>query len=227
MADENTKEIINLDDVEYKPTGIFPTAHEWKMMTFMADAFFKGGAMPKGIDSIAKLIVIIQAGSEIGLKPIQALGSIAVIGGRTMCYGTMPFALTERAGHKIVWNETSEQVADVTVIRGDTKKEYNYRLTYEDAQTRGMTEKGIGTWRTHKARMLRYAAFREIASYALADVFNGMTVGEDADVTNIILEEEGKKKVFKKKAVSTPKEKKTGPKVVSAPGVIPVNEHGE
>lgn len=222
MEDEkNQQDITPLENGEYKPTGIFPTAHEWKMLTFMADTFYKAGGLPKGVDTVPKLILVIQAGAELGLKPVQALSCIAPINGRPMVYGNMPFALAVKHGHKVIWGRCDDTQAEVTIERGDDGQKGSFTLTFEDAKKRGLAGKSP-TWQTHTARMLRYAAFREIASYLLADVFNGVAIGEDDTVMNEMIEQN--KKDFKTVDTTStfnktePKQQKKSATVVSAPG---------
>lgn len=194
-SQDKEKELSVLENMpkgEKPNSSIFPTLQEWNMMKFMAQTFHMGGAIPKGLDTVEKLIVAIQAGAELGLKPIQSVGCIGIINGKPMLYGNMPFAIAIDRGHKIKWGKCDATEATVTITRGDTGESETKTLTIEEATKRGMT--GGPVWPKYPDRMLRYAVFRSISTFLLPDIYNGIKVGEDEEVYNATVDEDQKKK---------------------------------
>jgi hypothetical protein len=66
------------------------------------------GLAPKGIDKPASICTAIQMGLEIGLSPMQALQSIAVINGRPGIYGDAAKALVESSGLMTAYDQWFE-----------------------------------------------------------------------------------------------------------------------
>ncbi len=59
----------------------FPTKEEWNTMETIARTMIQAGAIPKGIDTAPKMMVILQAGREAGLSPIESLNSLYLVNG--------------------------------------------------------------------------------------------------------------------------------------------------
>lgn len=186
---DNDPERVLATQSQFRTQGLFPTTREWKMMEWMAKNFYAAGAIPKGLDTVAKVIVAIQAGSELGITPVQALGCIALINGKPMVYGNMPIALAMKAGHRVQWGECDETKATVTITRKEGASETK-TLTIEEAKKKGLTNGQL--WPKYPDRMLRYAVYRSIAVFLLADLYNGVAIGEDEQVMYEIIDESNK-----------------------------------
>jgi hypothetical protein len=134
---------------------------------------------PKGISSPQAIAVAIQAGMELGLGPMQALQSIAVINGRPTIYGDTALGLVKR--HKDfldhVEPEPVDGVATVTSKRrgcSDIKRTYSV----EDAKRAGLWGKS-GPWTTNPNRMLQLRARSFALRDQFPDVLRGVGIAEE------------------------------------------------
>lgn len=125
----------------------------------------------------------IVRGMEVGLAPMQALSSIAVINGRASLWGDALVALMLRAGHHIdveIENEGNlEQARAVaTLTRGDSGKVIVRSFSYADAKRAGLAGK-TGPWQQYPLRMLANRARAFAIRDGAADALMGMAVSEE------------------------------------------------
>ena len=147
----------------------------WNTLTVMAQAFYQSKALPEGIDNPAKVLMVLQAGREIGLKPIESLQSFYFVNGKLTLYGQRQIAQVIKAGYRIDWGECNEETASVTISRDDRGK-YTAVFTAEEAEKRGLTKTKYGTkevWAKHKKNMLMYKAFGEAARFFCPEALDG------------------------------------------------------
>ena len=81
----------------------FPTQAEWNTLNVIAKTLKEGGVLPKGIDTVQKMVVALQAGREIGLQPIEAMNCLYFVNGKVSMYGEAVPNQIIRAGHTIKW----------------------------------------------------------------------------------------------------------------------------
>lgn len=127
-------------------------------------------------------LIAVQWGAEIGLKPLQALQSIAAINGKPSLYGDAGKALLLSHGCLI-------EEDDIEVIKANGKAACTItrpgrppvRRTFslEDAKTAGLLGKE-GPWRAYQSRQLAWRAFWFAARDAAADLLRGMGGFEEA-----------------------------------------------
>jgi hypothetical protein len=123
----------------------------------------------------------IVRGMEIGLPPMQALSSIAVINGRASVWGDALPALMQRAGHHVdveIEGEGERAVAIATLTRGDTGKQVVRRFSMADAKRAGLAGKP-GPWQQYPTRMLAHRARTWACRDGAADALMGLQVGEE------------------------------------------------
>lgn len=123
----------------------------------------------------------ILRGMEIGLNPMQALSSIAVINGRASLWGDAMPALVQRAGHHIDveyegQGETLNAIA--TLTRGDTGKIVRRTFSIADAKRAGLLGKQ-GPWQQYPQRMIAHRARAWAIRDGAADALMGMQVAEE------------------------------------------------
>ncbi len=143
-----------------------------------------GDMVPKAFQGQpqATMAAIIR-GMEVGLAPMQALASIAVINGRASIWGDALPALMQRAGHHIdvdVTGEGDAMLATATLTRGDTGKKIVRTFSAADAKAAGLWGKQ-GPWQTHKKRMLGNKARNFAVRDGAADAMMGMAVADQED----------------------------------------------
>src|SRR4051812_45815453 len=74
----------------------------------MAELVHQSGMAPYGLDTQQKIAVAFLYGMEIGLKPMQALQSIAVINGKPSIYGDAALAMVRDSGKMEAFKEWIE-----------------------------------------------------------------------------------------------------------------------
>lgn len=139
-------------------------------------------------DKPGNVLVAIQMGGELGLKPMQAVQNIAVINGRPSIYGDLGKAMLRSNGCDI-------EEADIDEIRKTgsawcviTRKGQNpVRRTFsvDDAKTAGLWGKA-GPWTTYPFRQMAWRAFWFAARDAASDLLKGLAGREE--IEDIVVE---------------------------------------
>ena len=145
-----------------------------------AKVVFDSGLAPHGFNSPQAVMVALQAGMEVGLPPMQAVQSVAVINGRPCMWGDAIPALLWAAGFDI--EETMSEdgtVATCTITRPNGRK-ITRTFSVDDAKAAGLMDK-TGPWKQYRRRMQQMRA-RSLASRdGAADVLRGMILREEAE----------------------------------------------
>ncbi len=146
-----------------------------------AEIMAKSTLVPRDyIDKPGNILVAIQKGFEIGLSPMNALESIAVINGRCTLWGDGMLALVQ-ASPAYEWHtedESTDQVG-VHVIKRKGHKEHRSEFTLQDAQKAGLLGKP-GPWQQYTKRMLTLRARGFALRDKFADALKGMISAEEA-----------------------------------------------
>lgn len=131
-------------------------------------------------DKPQAIMAAILKGMEVGLAPMQALASIAVINGRSTVWGDAIPALVQRAGHALdvdYEGEGDTLTAVATLTRSDGRKIVR-RFGMADAKRAGLIGKQ-GPWVQYTARMLAMRARTWAARDGAADALMGLEVAEE------------------------------------------------
>jgi hypothetical protein len=141
-----------------------------------------GDMVPKAFQGNpnATMAAIVR-GMEIGLPPMQALSSIAVINGRATVWGDAIPALVQRAGHHVDvdYEGAGEGLTAVaTLTRGDTGKKVVRRFSIADAKRAGLLGKA-GPWQQYPQRMIAHRARTWAVRDGAADALMGLQVSEE------------------------------------------------
>jgi hypothetical protein len=131
------------------------------------------------------IVVAVMHGMELGLPPLQALQSVAVINGRPSIYGDAALAVVRRSGLLADIKETVEgsgkdATAYCTVKRTDTGEVIKQRFSWQEAIEAGLTQKG-GPWQDYPRRMLQMRARSWCLRDAFPEVLKGMMLAEEAE----------------------------------------------
>ena len=132
----------------------------------------------------ASCVLAIQAGAEIGLSPMQALQSIAVVNGRPSVYGDAALAVC-KASHlceyvtEFVEGEGDQMIAFCQAKRRGYPKATVVQFSVADAKKAGLWGKG-GPWSSYPKRMLQMRARGFAIRDAFPDVLKGLVTAEEA-----------------------------------------------
>ena len=122
----------------------------------------------------ANAFVAAETGAALGLEPLQALASIAVINGRATLSSDLMAAVIRRAGHTLRIVENSPESVTATLIRADDKK-FEFTVTWdkEKAVKAGLWGQK-GPWSQYPTQMLRARAITEVARQGASEALMGM-----------------------------------------------------
>lgn len=160
----NDKDItVSYDEAKRIKTEYLDPA-VWTQMKGMAETFRQSGALPKSLDTVAKIVVVLQTGLELGLKPMESINSLYIVNGKVNFWGAAAVARLTGKGYEVQYESKDDQKdVTVTVKRIAASKdvyadEYKVTYTYEEAEKSGYT-KGFG-WKPglNRKLKLRYGA---------------------------------------------------------------------
>lgn len=145
-----------------------------------ADLLCRSSLVPKDYQGNAgNIIVAMQWGMELGLQPLQAMQSIAVINGRPSIFGDAMIALVKGSGLLEAMREDISDNEATCHVKRRGEAEQSRTFTVEDAKKAGLWGKQ-GPWQQYPKRMLQMRA----RSWALRDIFpdvlRGVYLAEEA-----------------------------------------------
>src|SRR5436309_2492469 len=112
----------------------------------MANTFIKSGALPAHIKNAETAIIILQAGAEMGIPPIQALSTLYPVNGKIAMEGKAMLKKLLSGGVKVEWTESTELICKVKLTRPDGAA-HEEVFTIEEATKAGLT--GKDNWRKY------------------------------------------------------------------------------
>lgn len=131
------------------------------------------------------VLIVLQLGSELGLKPMQSLRSLGSINGIPFAYGDGLLALVKRHSEFEDMKEWFEgELEKNTLTACCTMKRVNMepvtqRFSMEDARRAGLWGK-TGVWTKYPRRMLQHRARGYAARDAFPDALYGLRSEEEA-----------------------------------------------
>ncbi|OOY20857.1 hypothetical protein BMI86_10140 [Thioclava sp. DLFJ5-1] len=149
----------------------------------VADYLANSSIVPKDFQGKpGNILVAIQWGTELGLAPLQAMQSIAVINGRPSLWGDTVLGLCRASGALEYMNEELDEesmTATCTVKRKGDPSEVVSTFSMADADKAGLSRKD-GPWKTYPKRMLQMRARGFALRDTFPDVLRGLYVAEEA-----------------------------------------------
>lgn len=163
----------------------------------LATAVVGGNMAPESFKGNREGVMIAMLhGMELGLSPMQAIQSIAVINGRPSIWGDALLALVMNSPYYEDHDERmdgtgNERVATCEVWRTGKKKSVVRQFSWEEAKLAGLTNKK-GPWQQYPTRMLQLRARAFALRDAFPDVLSGCAVAEEQqDVIDITPSQQG------------------------------------
>lgn len=149
----------------------------------IAVAVTKAGMAPKGLELPEKAMVAIMHGMEVGLTPMAALQSIAVVNGRPTIWGDGAIGLVRGSG-KCEWikeridGEGETMVALCEVKRKGEDDPIKATFSVADAKKASLWGKA-GPWQQYPKRMLAMRARAFALRDGFADILRGLGIAEE------------------------------------------------
>lgn len=149
----------------------------------LAQMIAVSGLAPKGMDRPEQITAAIAHGLEIGLAPMQAVQSIAVVNGRPTVWGDAALGLVRGSGLMEDFEEVMEGSGEAMravcrAKRAGQASEIVRTFSIADARAAGLWGKQ-GPWRQYPKRMLQLRARAFCLRDGFADVLKGLQVTEE------------------------------------------------
>lgn len=164
-----------------RPSAIVPSTLSavWEL----ADIIAASGMAPKDMKTKEQISVAIMHGLEVGLTPLAALQSIAVVNGRPSIWGDGALALVRASPAFESIKETMSGTGDdrraVCVAKRRGEDPVTGEFSVSQAKTAGLWGKS-GPWTQYPDRMLKMRARAFALRDCFADVLRGMSIAEES-----------------------------------------------
>lgn len=168
------------------------SAHRGLVLTDMdamwkfAGAVVRSGIAPRGLKTQEQIMVALQYGAELGLRPMQAMATTMVVNGRPSLYGDGMLAVAQASGQLVDIKETMEGSVDkletlnavCEIKRAGRPTPARGAFSWKDAQRAGLT--GKDTYKQYPTRMLKARARAFALHDAFPDILCGVLSTEEA-----------------------------------------------
>jgi len=153
----------------------------------LAEMFSKSAMVPKQYQgNAANCLVAMAYGDSLGMAPLQAMQSVAVVNGIPALYGDGMLALVQASPVFESIKETVEDGAAVCEVKRRGMAAVVRVFTVDDARRAGLWGKA-GPWQQYPSRMLQMRARSWALRDAFADVLRGIQSAEEArDIPEVI-----------------------------------------
>lgn len=166
------------------PRAIVPTDFEgaWRIATAVVAAQMA----PKSLKTVEACAVAILHGLEVGLTPMNALQSIAVINGRPSLWGDGALGLIQASGlledqDEHYEDEDGPHMKALCILKRKGKaRPYVGEFSMQDAQKAGLLAKE-GPWQGYRKRMMKMRARAFAMRDGFSDVLKGLSVAEEQE----------------------------------------------
>ena len=197
-------QVVKVEDSPLAPkTGAMASGGQIKAIipqtlddTFrLANMIVKSGMAPASFKTAEAVTVALLHGLEVGLPPMMALQSIAVISGRPTLWGDGAMAIVRATGLLEEFEETIDGVGENMIayckIKRRGEKPVVHSFSVGDAKKAGLWGKA-GPWTTYPRRMIAMRPRSWCLRDVFADALKGLRIAEEVmdtdlkDVTPIV-----------------------------------------
>lgn len=179
IVDKETQQLVARDNTE---------------LVRMIKIFMNGEALPKTLNTEAKIITAWQTAASLRVPPIRAIQNMAIIHGSLSLWGELPRALAEATGEledlklfmidheykQISWankNLRDEVWAAVVQIKRKGRTENEYSFSLDDAKAAGLLNK-TGPWKDYRRIMLARRTIGHAIKFEFPDALMGCKIAE-------------------------------------------------
>lgn len=160
----------------------------WTQIRTMAKVFHEGKALPSCIQNEAQLIMVMQAGFEMGMKPVECLKSLYIVKGTINVYGAAVVRRLREHGWRVTYKDESDAACTARVVKG--RESYEETYTFAEAEKSKYTTDNNGNLKVgwlpgiNRKLKLRYGVLSLIIKSYIPDVLGSATdiaeVAQDA-----------------------------------------------
>lgn len=130
----------------------------------VANEFYKAGCFGAGIQNAHQAFVVIQAGAEMGMKPMEAMNSFYIVNGKITIYGPAQIKKLKQAGWKVTFPVSTKEKVTCRVEKGEEIYEESYTIYDLPSNSKA---KGFAP-----LEKLRYHAVSRIIRFNLPEVLD-------------------------------------------------------
>jgi hypothetical protein len=162
-------------------------------MLRLITVFMEGKALPKTLDTPAKVISAWQMAASLRIPPAIAIQNMAFINGTISIWGQLPKGLAEATGElsdcRVFWvdkefneicvkgkNLDAQVWAAVVRIKRKARSVNEYFYSVEDAKTAGLLGKDV--WKSYLRIMLARRAMGHAIKFEFPDALMGLSIAE-------------------------------------------------
>lgn len=178
--------------VQQQPKPMVQTGNRGVKLTSLdemwrfAQAISKSGIAPRGLQKPEQILIALEYGAELGLRPMQAMSVVMVVNGRATLYGDGMLAVAQASGLLVDISETLEgtpanldkMAATCVVKRHGRPTPSRVTFSWTDAKQAGLT--GSDTYKKFPGRMLGARARAFALRAAFPDVLCGVMSSDEA-----------------------------------------------
>ena len=157
-------------------------------ITSIAEILIKSNALPKQLDNVAKVTMILMAWRDLWLNPTQAINGLYIVNGKVTVYGETAVMLIKKAWYEIDIVESTAKKATVKISKGEKYQECTY--TIEEADYAGITSGGMWIWKKYPRQMLMYKALAFARKFFCPEALGGYLMKEEMDEKEEITEKD-------------------------------------
>lgn len=186
------KHTITIRDTE---ATSFLDPNLYVQMKALANDFIASKAIPSVWQSASQVLVGLQTGVEMGMKPMEAMNSLYPVNGAINVWGKAITRRLKEHGWTIQYSDESQETCTVTVTKGD--ESYTETFTYAEAEASGYTKDSRGQikigWKPgmNRRKKLRYGVLSLIIATYIPEVLGSamgiVEVSEDYDFNKKLL----------------------------------------
>ncbi len=192
VAPEPKPQAVTLRDTE---ATSFLDPNLYTQLKGLANDFIKSNAIPSVWETPEQVLVGLQTGVEMGMKPMEAMNSLYPVNGAINVWGKATIRRLLEHGYKIEYKDQSQEGVTATVSKGD--ESYTETFLFADAEASGYTtqynrqtrqrELKVG-WKPgmNRIKKLRYGVISLIISTYIPNVLGSamgiVEVSDDYDL---------------------------------------------
>lgn len=161
--------------------GEFLPQQAWAQIEALTTKLQGSGALPTSIKNGSQLAMVLLAGYEAGMTPMESINSYYIVNGKVTIWGSAVLVQLRRAGYKIRWVKSDDKVAEAEISKGTERHVETY--TIDEAKASGLLTKD--TWMKYPKEMLRHKTIGRAVRFFCPEVLGGFYMKEEIEAEDI------------------------------------------
>jgi hypothetical protein len=167
-------------------TGEIKALSAWQVMRDQAEVLVKSGFLPQAINTPEKALAIMQKGKELGIPPMEAMGSIYVIQGKPSVPPQLMLALARKTGELEDLKMANDSKRASVTIKRKGQSEFTTSFGIEEATAFGLMAKD--NYKKQPGIMFQWRALAANLRVTFPDAISGLY---SYDEMGAVMDEDG------------------------------------